>query len=82
MEWLWDEHGEKVYEPGFLKEQAKAITAWCEEQGITLNAKQRGKLTDTKYWKQPARPAGARPPADGATSAPRRRPISTPSATA
>ncbi|GAB3671839.1 type I restriction-modification system subunit M [Salinisphaera aquimarina] len=50
MEWLWAEHGEHVYQPGFLKEQAKAITAWCEEQGITLKAKQRGKLVDTKYW--------------------------------
>jgi len=50
MEWLWAEHGEKVYEPGFLKGELKAITAWCEEQGITLNAKQRGKLTDTSYW--------------------------------
>lgn len=50
MEWLWDEHGEQVYEPGFLKAQIKAITAWCEEQGITLNAKQRGKLVDVKFW--------------------------------
>jgi len=50
MEWLWAEHGEKVYETGFLKSENKAITAWCEEQGFTLNAKQRGKLIDTKYW--------------------------------
>ena len=50
MEWLWEAHGDKVYEPGFLKGEAKAIAAWCEEQGMTLNAKQRGKLTDTRYW--------------------------------
>lgn len=50
MEWLWAEYGEKVYETGFLKGETKAITFWCEEQGITLNAKQRGKLVDTKYW--------------------------------
>ena len=50
MEWLWAEHGDKVYEPGFLKEQTKTIAQWCEDQGITLNAKQRGKLTDTKHW--------------------------------
>lgn len=50
MEWLWQEHGEKVYEKGFLKEQAKAVTAWCDDQGISLNAKQRGKLIDTKVW--------------------------------
>ncbi|WP_329742967.1 class I SAM-dependent DNA methyltransferase [Dyella sp. A6] len=51
MEWLWAEHGEQVYKPGFLKGQVKPIAKWCEEQGITLNAKQRGKLTDTKRWK-------------------------------
>ena len=50
MEWLFDEHGDQVYQPGFLKEQTKAITAWCEEADITLNAKARTKLTDTKYW--------------------------------
>jgi type I restriction enzyme M protein len=50
MEWLYGEHGEKVYEAGFLKSELKAITAWCEEQGISLNAKQRAKLIDTKYW--------------------------------
>jgi len=50
MEWLWEEHGDKVYEKGFLKEHAKAVVAWCEDQGIALNAKQRGKLVDTKFW--------------------------------
>lgn len=42
--------GLPVYEPGFLKGQAKAIQAWCEEQEIVLNAKQRGKLVDTSLW--------------------------------
>ena len=50
MEHLWAEHGDKVYDPGFLKSQAKAIQSWCEEQEITLNAKQRTKLADTSYW--------------------------------
>ena len=50
MEHLWAEHGDKVYEPGFLKSQAKAIQAWCEEQEIALNAKQRAKLVDTSLW--------------------------------
>ncbi|HRK66741.1 MAG TPA: class I SAM-dependent DNA methyltransferase, partial [Hyphomonas sp.] len=50
MEHLWAEYGDKVYEPGFLKGQAKAIQAWCEEQEIALNAKQRGKLVDTSLW--------------------------------
>ena len=52
MEHLWEEHGEKVYERGFLKENSKAILAWCEDNGITLNAKARTKLLDTKYWNQ------------------------------
>nr|WP_275982044.1 class I SAM-dependent DNA methyltransferase [Frigidibacter sp. ROC022] len=50
MEWLWAEHGEKVYEPGFLKTQAKPVRDWAEEQGLTLNAKQRTRLTDTANW--------------------------------
>lgn len=50
MEWLYDEHGDQVYQPGFLKEKAKQITAWCEEAGLTLNAKAKAKLLDTKYW--------------------------------
>jgi hypothetical protein len=50
MEWLWAEYGDKVYAPGFMKGEVKAITAWCEEQGIALNAKARAKLIDTKYW--------------------------------
>jgi type I restriction enzyme M protein len=50
MEHLWAEHGDKVYEPGFLKSQAKTIQAWCEEQEIALNAKRRSKLVDTNLW--------------------------------
>lgn len=52
MEHLWAEHGEKVYESGFLKEHAKDTLAWCEESGISLNAKARDKLLNTKYWQQ------------------------------
>ncbi|MEQ9190975.1 MAG: class I SAM-dependent DNA methyltransferase [Alphaproteobacteria bacterium] len=52
MEHLWEEHGEQVYERGFLKEHSKEILAWCEDNGITLNAKARSKLLDTKYWQQ------------------------------
>ena len=50
MEQLWAEHGINVYEPGFLKSQAKAIQAWCEEREIALNTKQRAKLVDTASW--------------------------------
>lgn len=50
MEHLWAEHGQDVYTPDFLKTQAKAIQAWCEEREIGLNAKQRSKLIDTASW--------------------------------
>lgn len=50
MQWLWNEHGDKVYTAGFLKQQSKALLTWCEAQGISLNAKQRGKLLDDKHW--------------------------------
>ncbi|MHC2633937.1 type I restriction enzyme M protein [Bradyrhizobium liaoningense] len=52
MEQLWEDHGEKVYGSGFLKENSKAILTWCEDHGISLNAKARDKLLDTKYWQQ------------------------------
>jgi type I restriction enzyme M protein len=52
MEHLWQEHGEKVYGRGFLKEHSKEILASCEDDGITLNANARSKLLDTKYWQQ------------------------------
>ena len=50
MEHLWDEHGERVYEPGLLKDHSKDILKWCEDEKITLNARARGKLLDVKYW--------------------------------
>lgn len=51
MEHLWETHGEAVYDAGFLKEQAKPIMVWCEEQDIT-NASARAKLLDTGNWKR------------------------------
>lgn len=52
MEHLWETHGDAVYDAGFLKEQAKPIMVWCEEQGIALNTKARAKLLDTVNWKR------------------------------
>lgn len=52
MQWLYAEHGDKVYNDGFLKDHAQAISAWCEEQGITLNTKKRNKLTDAQHWRK------------------------------
>lgn len=50
MEHLYAEHGEKVFEKGFLKAKQKEILAWCEEQDISLNAKGKTKLLDAKLW--------------------------------
>ena len=50
MEHLYAEHGEKVYEDGFLKSIEKEIVGWCEENEVDLNAKSKSKLLDTKSW--------------------------------
>ncbi|WP_246747445.1 HsdM family class I SAM-dependent methyltransferase [Nitratireductor aquibiodomus] len=50
MEHLWEEHGDQVYESGFLKGYSNDILKWCEDEEITLNAKARAKLLDVKYW--------------------------------
>lgn len=50
MEHLYAEHGEKVYEDGFLKSIEKDVLKWCEENDLSLNAKAKTKLLDTKNW--------------------------------
>jgi type I restriction enzyme M protein len=50
MEYLYLEHGEKVYQEGFLKTQEKNILAWCEENEFSLNTKNKTKLLNTKNW--------------------------------
>jgi type I restriction enzyme M protein len=50
MEYLYAEHGDAIYDVGTLKQEAKAIVAWCEDSEITLNAKNRAKLLDVKFW--------------------------------
>jgi len=54
MEHIYNEYGDSVYEAGFFtaesKAQEKAIIAWCEDNDISLNAKAKSKLVDTKMW--------------------------------
>jgi type I restriction enzyme M protein len=59
MEYVYAEHGEHVYEKtgygsekkkSFLKSIEKDILSWCEENGISLNAKAKAKLLDVKHW--------------------------------
>jgi type I restriction enzyme M protein len=52
MEHLFTEHGDKVYEKGFLKSISKDILGWCEENDISVNAKAKAKLLDEKYWQK------------------------------
>lgn len=52
MEHLFEQHGEKVYEKGFLKGISKDILDWCEDNDISLNAKAKAKLLDEKYWQK------------------------------
>lgn len=60
MEYLFNEHREKVYKTSgfgkerkqsFLKSMEKDILNWCEDYDINLNAKAKSKLLDVKYWK-------------------------------
>lgn len=50
MEYLYATYGELVYETGWLKTQDKLITQWCEDNGISLNARAKTKLLDIKHW--------------------------------
>ncbi|EMJ7520866.1 type I restriction-modification system subunit M [Proteus mirabilis] len=59
MEYVYAEHGERVYEKigygsdqkkSFLKSIEKDILSWCEENDISLNAKAKAKLLDVKHW--------------------------------
>ena len=52
MENLFTEHGDKVYEKGYLKALSKDILAWCDDNDISINAKAKTKLLDEKYWQK------------------------------
>lgn len=52
MEYLFETHGDKVYDKGFLKGIEKDTLAWCEDNDISLNAKAKAKLLDDKFWQK------------------------------
>lgn len=54
MEWMYQQWGDAIYQPGTLKAQEKDILKWCEEQEINLNTKQRKKLLSPDTWKKHA----------------------------
>ncbi len=52
MEYLYGEHGDKVYEQDFLETDKKNILEWCEENDISLNAKAKKKLFAEETWQE------------------------------
>ena len=50
MQWIYQQWGEAVYAPGTLTENEKAILAWCEDNELDLNAKNRKKLLNIETW--------------------------------
>jgi len=54
MEFAFTEFGEKVYQDNFFKTDnkaaEKAVLAWCEDNEVSLNAKAKTKLFETKMW--------------------------------
>jgi len=51
MQYLYDIHGNEVYAEA-LQANRQDILKWCEDNGITLNAKNRTKLLDVKQWQK------------------------------
>ena len=54
MQYLYQQHGEQVYNAEFLAKTEPEISAWCETQGIALNNKNKAKLLDIKTWEKAA----------------------------
>ncbi|WP_163370700.1 type I restriction-modification system subunit M [Endozoicomonas acroporae] len=50
MEWVFSQWGEAVYESETLKANEQGILGWCEENELSLNAKNRKKLLSPDTW--------------------------------
>lgn len=51
MEYIYESHGDAVYDDALEAERAN-ILKWCEDNDITLSAKNRAKLLDVKFWQK------------------------------
>lgn len=51
MEYIYKSYGDAVYVNALLTERPN-ILKWCEDNGITLNAKNRAKLLDVEFWQK------------------------------
>ena len=49
MEYIYETYGKAVY-GDILQAERQNILKWCEDNDISLNAKNRAKLLDVKYW--------------------------------
>ena len=52
MQHIYETHGDAVYSAGILQTERQNILKWCEDNDITLNAKNRAKLLDVKHWQK------------------------------
>ncbi len=50
MEWIWQQWGARVYEPGFLAAQKEAIEHWLEKEQIEITSANQKKLLDPGFW--------------------------------
>ncbi|NOS88149.1 MAG: N-6 DNA methylase, partial [Methylococcaceae bacterium] len=50
MQWIYQQWGDAVYQPGCLAQHEKTILAWCEDNELGLNAKNRNKLLNLDTW--------------------------------
>jgi len=52
MQWIYQQWGDAVYQSGLLDEHEKTILAWCEDNELGLNAKNRSKLLNLDTWRK------------------------------
>ncbi|MCY4380988.1 MAG: class I SAM-dependent DNA methyltransferase, partial [Proteobacteria bacterium] len=52
MEWAYDKWGDDLYNSGVLKQHEKEILKWCEENDISLSAKNRTKILKLETWQK------------------------------
>jgi type I restriction enzyme M protein len=54
MEWAYGQWGNNIYNADVLKQHEKEIVKWCEENDISLSAKNKSRLLKIDTWKKQA----------------------------
>jgi type I restriction enzyme M protein len=52
MQWIYDQFKDAVYTPGTLDDNGKEILAFCDDQGVNLNARNRKRLLNKDTWQK------------------------------